>query len=343
MEGVYCAIWRYNIDVLGVTGTGLPGGDFVGVREVLLAQLRRKGLACIWGETTVVSQRQGMMIVYRRGLGVSELAWVRAEGGCQLGVEVMSQGQGGVAEARSCLLGLCRATDASTGACTGDEAEGFDRASMGVVQRGLDEYAGQVVVFGDLDCSAGGGLDGMGLMYGTVVEGSVVCRLLGRGFSDRGRGHDGVRVKVRRLLSRGVGIDEMRDEVGGVMVPAEVFGLAASGVRPEPLTRSDAAVTVVEKLIGMDGTFTRLVAFASREVGGMGMSSVAVEALRSAALELGTVLRVAGSAGGGMSLMEKLWQSMVVWSSYRYMRADESMVVAVYKLLGVYGIQVRAS
>ena len=340
MEGVHCAVWRHNIDIMGVTGTGLPGEDFVGVREALLAQLRRKGLVCIWGETTVVSQSRGVMIVYQRGLSISGLAWIKTESGCQLGVELMSQGPDGVAEARSCLLGLCRATRTSAGACVSDEAEGFDRAASGVVQRGLDEYAGRVLVYGDLDCSAGGEVDGMGLMHGTVVEGSLVCRMLGRGFSDPARGHDGVRVRIRRLLSRGTSIEETRDEVGGVLVPAMVYGLAASGVRPEPLTRSDAAVTVVEKLIGMDCTCTRLVVFASRKAGGMGMSSIAVEALRAAALKLGTVLRVADSAGSGLSLMEKMWQYMVVWGSYQYMRADESMVVAVYKLLGVYGIQV---
>ena len=46
VEGVFSTIKRYDIDILGVTETGLPGEDFDGVREALLGQLRRKLTKC---------------------------------------------------------------------------------------------------------------------------------------------------------------------------------------------------------------------------------------------------------------------------------------------------------
>ena len=71
MEGVYCTICRYDIDILGVTETGLPGEDFSRVQGALLVQLRSRGLVCIWGKATAVARNRGVMIVHRKGLMIN--------------------------------------------------------------------------------------------------------------------------------------------------------------------------------------------------------------------------------------------------------------------------------
>ena len=162
-----------------------------------------------------------------------------------------------------------------------------------------------------------------------------------RGGGGGGRRYHSVRGKIGRLMSMRFSIDELRVMLKSVVIPQTIFGVATSGVTPKMLTWSDCGVAAIEKLIGVDRTCTRVVTFASLEAGGMKMSSITVETLGAAARELNVVLGGVEFTDRELSLKEKMWQYMVAWGSYRYVRADESMVVALFRLLGVYGIQVK--
>ena len=205
------------------------------------------------------------------------------------------------------------------------------------------EEGEEYVVFG---VGLNGGLEEVKVQ--TVIQDIAGERLLGTdiqasrlwGGGGGGRRYRSVGGKVGRLMSMRFSIDEIRVMLKSVVIPQTIFGVATSGVIPEMLAMSDTGVSVVERLIGMDQTCTRLPTFASRKAGGMCMSSVTVETLGAAARELNVVLGGVEFTDRELGLKEKMWRYMVAWGSYQFVRADESMVVAVFRLLGVYGIQV---
>ena len=88
VSGVVWTIERYDVDILGVTETGLPGGNFDSLFEVLLTDLKMKGVGCIWGRADSVPRNRGVMLIYRKELNVRELNWVSTESGRQLEAEL---------------------------------------------------------------------------------------------------------------------------------------------------------------------------------------------------------------------------------------------------------------
>jgi len=64
--------------------------------------------------------------------------------------------------------------------------------------------------------------------------------------------------------------------------------------------------------------------------------------LAAAGRELNVVLAGPDSVGEGLNTRESMWRVMVEWASYQYVRSEESMVVTLFELLAVYGVQVRS-
>ena len=182
----------------------------------------------------------------------------------------------------------------------------------------------------------------------SVVEDVEKERLLGTdvraghlwGGGGGGTRYHSVGAKVGWLLGVRFSISETRQLIQSIVVSKTTFGVATSGVSPESLVRSDRALAVVCRLIGMDVTCTQVVAYARPICGGVGVSPLTVETLAAAGRELNVVLAGPDCEGEKLSTRESMWRVMVEWASYQYVRSEESMVVTVFELLAVYGVQV---
>ena len=72
----------------------------------------------------------------------------------------------------------------------------------------------------------------------------------------------------------------------------------------------------------------------------MGVSPLTVETLSAAGRELNVVLGGPDSVGEGLNTRESMWRVMVAWASYQYVENEESMVVTMFELMAVFGLQV---
>ena len=142
------------------------------------------------------------------------------------------------------------------------------------------------------------------------------------------------------ILGGGFSVSESRQLIQSIVVSKTTFGSATSGVTPERLVSSDRSLGVVSRLIGIDITCTQVVAFGSPICGGVGVSPLTVETLSAAGRELNVVLGGPDSVGEGLNTRESMWRVMVAWASYQYVKSEESMVVTLFELMAVFGLQV---
>ena len=182
----------------------------------------------------------------------------------------------------------------------------------------------------------------------SVVEDVENERLLGTdvrakrlwGGGGGGRRYHGVGAMVGWILGGRFTVSESRQLYQSIVVSKTTFGVPTSGVTPERLVKSDRSVGVLGRLIGMDISCTQLTTFGRPVCGGLGISPLTVETLSAAARELNVVLGGPDSAGEGLNTRESMWRVMVAWASYQYVDSEESMVVALFELMAVFGLQV---
>ena len=182
----------------------------------------------------------------------------------------------------------------------------------------------------------------------SIVEDVEDERLLGTdvrakhlwGGGGGGRRYHGVGAMVGWIMGGGFSVSESRQLIQSIVVSKTTFGVATSGVTPERLVRSDRSLGVVSRLIGIDISCTQVIAFGRPVCGGVGVSPLTVETLSAAGRELNVVLGGPDSVGEGLNTRESMWRVMVAWASYQYVESEESMVVTMFELMAVFGLQV---
>ena len=142
------------------------------------------------------------------------------------------------------------------------------------------------------------------------------------------------------ILGGRFSVSESRQLYQSIVVSKTTFGVPTSGVTPERLVKSDRSVGVLGRLIGMDISCTQLTTFGRPVCGGLGISPLTVETLSAAGRELNVVLGGPDSVGEGLNTRESMWRVMVAWASYQYVDSEESMVVTLFELMAVFGLQV---
>ena len=175
---------RYNVDVLGVSEAGLPPEGREHLRETVSEQMKKVGLGCIWGRADPVQKNLGVMVVWRKGLSISEATWVGTDSGRMVGVELTTWNEAMSKEEKSLILVLYGFTGMTTQGEMPGEVVVYNQAVRKVVERGLEKYSGRVLGIGDLNSLADADMDGMGLVGGVVSEDSLVSVMLGAGLVD---------------------------------------------------------------------------------------------------------------------------------------------------------------
>ena len=84
-------------------------------------------------------------------------------------------------------------------------------------------------------------------------------------------------------------VEEVRRLVQSVVVPRVTFGVCLSGVAPYVLTRSDRAMAIVGRLVGLDVTCATAIPYGREIHGGMGFVPLTVETLCTGAREFNVV------------------------------------------------------
>ena len=184
----------------------------------------------------------------------------------------------------------------------------------------------------------------------TIVQDVAGARLLGSDIRARllwgggggGSRYHAVGAMVGWIMGGGFSVGEVRRLVQSVIVPRVTFGARMSGVTPYVLTRSDRAMAVVGRLVGLDVTCARAIPYGREIDGGVGFAPLTVGTLCTEAREFNVVCVGAYVAGRGLWLKERMWRQMVGWASYHYLESKGSMVVTLFELIATDGSSHKA-